>query len=388
MYLLSDYGYDLPDDRIAQHPVENREASRLMTMDRKNGGVGHCRFKDMEFILKPDDLVVINNTRVIPARLKGRKQSGGKVEVLILDYAGGMAVQREKGYFQCDCMIRASKSPRPGTMLFLGNGVYGNPDLIPDHDGNCCSKGKGQGELPDKGIWDSDVIKARVESVSGAVATVRFFCTSDFAAELERTGEIPLPPYIHRQGPVRNKEDRENYQTVYASQQGAVAAPTAGLHFTEPLMQRLEQKGVEFTEITLHVGYGTFVPVRVNDIRDHEIHSEFFSISESCAAAVNRAKAQGRRIIAVGTTSVRTLEYAADDSGYIDSGSGMCDLFIYPGYEFKAVDAMITNFHLPESTLLMLVSAFCGKDKIMNAYKEAVEQKYRFFSYGDAMFLA
>ncbi len=361
MYLISDYVYNLPDEQIAQHPTDNRDASRLMRMDRKSGKIGHHYFKDIEFILKPDDLIVINNTKVIPARLKGHKESGGKVEVLILDYAGGMLMQKEKGYFQCECMIRASKSPKPDTILFLGS-----------KDSQHIIKAE---------------VKARAESASGAVFIVRFFCGSDFAVQLERTGEIPLPPYIHRDAPVRNLEDRENYQTVYASQKGAVAAPTAGLHFTRPLMQHLEKKGIEFAEITLHVGYGTFVPVRVNDIREHDIHSEFFSISKACADTVNRARAEGRRIIAVGTTSVRTLEYASDDSGYIRNGSGMCDLFIYPGYRFKTVDAVITNFHLPESTLLMLVSAFCGRENILNAYKEAVQQKYRFFSYGDAMFL-
>ncbi|MBF0233012.1 MAG: tRNA preQ1(34) S-adenosylmethionine ribosyltransferase-isomerase QueA [Desulfamplus sp.] len=380
MYLLSDYRYELPEDRIAQHPEENREQSRLLRLDKKKGLVSHLLFKDIETILRPNDLVVINNTRVIPARLKGYKESGGKVEVLILDYVGGMATQKEKGYFECECMIRASKSPRPGTLLLLGDIKTDNSDIKSNID---------------------VALKARVESANGAIFTLRFFslCGADnpdmdnFDAILERSGEIPLPPYIRRNDHAEKNsgqqaiEDKSNYQTVYATEKGAVAAPTAGLHFTETLMQNLVAKGIEFVNITLHVGYGTFVPVRVDDIREHHMHSEFFSISEASADAINRAKSEGRRIIAVGTTSVRTLEYATDSKGKLHSGSGMCNLFIYPGYIFKMVDAMITNFHLPESTLLMLVSAFSGRDLILNAYNEAVKKKYRFFSYGDAMFL-
>lgn len=368
MYLLSDYWYDLPEERIAQHPEEKRERSRLLRLDKKKGMISHHLFKDIENLLRPDDLVVINNTRVIPARLKGHKSSGGKVEVLILDYVGGMAMEQERGYFECDCMVRASKSPKPGTMLLLGDGETGA----------------------------GSPLRARVEAVKGAIFTVRFFSEDnqdDFGAVLEKLGEIPLPPYIRRSGSVKKDcgqqgaDDNEGYQTVYATEKGAVAAPTAGLHFTEPLMQSIVAKGIEFAHITLHVGYGTFIPVRVEDIRDHIIHSEFFSIPETSAEAVNRAKSEGRRVIAVGTTSVRTLEYATDGDGKLHSGSGMCNLFIYPGYRFKMVDAMVTNFHLPESTLLMLVSAFSGRDLILSAYTEAVERKYRFFSYGDAMFL-
>ncbi len=368
MYLLSDYRYNLPDQLIAQHPADNREESRLLRLQRNLGVISHLHFKDIENILRPDDLLVINNTRVIPARLKGHKESGGKVEVLILDYAGGIAAQKQRGYFECECMIRASKSPKIGTRLLLGN--------------------------------QQEELKAEVSGVNNAIFTVRFFdiaSKDNLDAMLENLGEIPLPPYIHRSEnpPIINSNgaehkhvsDQESYQTVYATEKGAVAAPTAGLHFTQSLMERLRLKGVEFAHITLHVGYGTFVPVRVDDIRDHKIHSEFFSIPENSAAAVNRAKADGRRIVAVGTTSVRTLEYAADLNQTIKAGSGKCDLFIYPGYKFKMVDAMITNFHLPESTLLMLVSAFAGKETILKAYKEAVGEKYRFFSYGDAMFL-
>jgi len=378
MYLLSDYRYDLPEEQIAQHPEERRDHSKLLRLDRKSGAVSHHRFKDIENLLKPDDLVVINNTRVIPARLRGYKESGGKVEVLILDYTGGVTMQKERGYFECDCMIRASKSPRPGAVLLLG--------------------------VRDAG--DGATIKARVEGVNGAIFKVRFLfenSAENFDSILEKSGEIPLPPYIRRDGDEKNRaegvnstdqierkeqrDDKESYQTVYATEKGAVAAPTAGLHFTDSLMQSLMAKGIEFVTITLHVGYGTFIPVRVDDIRHHQIHSEFFSISALSADAVNRAKSEGRRVIAVGTTSVRTLEYATDGQGRLQCGSGMCNLFIYPGYRFKMVDAMVTNFHLPESTLLMLVSAFSGRDLILSAYSEAVEKKYRFFSYGDAMFL-
>ncbi|MBF0573561.1 MAG: tRNA preQ1(34) S-adenosylmethionine ribosyltransferase-isomerase QueA [Desulfamplus sp.] len=425
MYLLSDYNYELPPELIAQDPIENRDESRLLRVEKRNkisatkdcavqisdkiaeidGKVSHYLFKDIESILKPDDLLIINNTRVIPARLKGYKESGGKVEVLILDYIGGIATQKEKGYFECECMIRASKSPKPGTILKL------------------CSKKFG----------DSKTLNARVESVNEATFNVRFLAPDsknvinnnlissnssqhlDFDFLLEAYGEIPLPPYIRRENMVNNlgadnlldnnasdnnsnyneytlkiKHDNidiKSYQTVYATEKGAVAAPTAGLHFTEPLIKRLKTKGVEFVKITLHVGYGTFSPVRVSDIREHQVHSEFYSIPEESAQAINRAKSEGRRIIAVGTTSVRTLEYAADEKGILHAGNGKCDLFIYPGYKFKIVDAIITNFHLPESTLLMLVSAFSSKELIFKAYKEAIEKKYRFFSYGDAMFI-
>ncbi|MBF0467583.1 MAG: tRNA preQ1(34) S-adenosylmethionine ribosyltransferase-isomerase QueA [Desulfamplus sp.] len=363
MYSLSDYWYHLPEEQIAQHPAENRDMSRLLCLDRKKGSTSHHLFREIETILRPDDLLVINNTRVIPARLKGHKESGGKVEILILDYAGGMAMQKDERYFECECMIRASKIPKPGTILRLG---------------------------------DHGRVKARVEGVGNAVFTVRFFFADNmdsFDDILESSGEIPLPPYIRRNDKTNKSkdqqeiEDKKNYQTVYATEKGAVAAPTAGLHFTESLMQSLAAKGIQFVNITLHVGYGTFVPVRVDDIREHHMHSEFFSIPQSSASAINTAKSEGRRVVAVGTTSVRTLEYATDSKGKVNAGCGKCDLFIYPGYQFKMVDAMITNFHLPESTLLMLVSAFSGRELILRAYDEAVDKKYRFFSYGDAMLL-
>lgn len=356
MYLRSDYKFNLPDERIAQQPAERREASRLLKLNRSTGHVTHHGFSDIEHLLKANDLVVINNTRVIPARLNGHKETGGKVEVLIIDYAHGMVMLEKNGIFRCDCMVRASKSPKPGTWLLFDEGL-----------------------------------RARVEDNKQGIVDISFYIKehsgADFVALLNRIGEVPLPPYIHRDGPVKGEDDRENYQTVYATQEGAVAAPTAGLHFTESLMKRLEEKGVEFVPLTLHVGYGTFVPVRVDDIREHKIHSEYFSISDEASQRINRAKDEKRRVVAVGTTSVRTLEYAADAQGRVIASSGTCDLFIYPGYEFKIVDAMITNFHLPESTLLMLVSAFSGRENILDAYREAVASGYRFFSYGDAMLL-
>jgi S-adenosylmethionine:tRNA ribosyltransferase-isomerase len=353
MFHLSDYDYDLPEDRIAQTPCGQRAGSRLMRINRQTQGVSHHRFFDLEEFLTPGDLLVVNNTRVIPARLTGTKKTGGRVEVLIIDYAGGMRHLQENGIFQCDCLIRASRRPKPGTELMLGRGI-----------------------------------RARVVAHEGRVSCVAFPDGETFADELRENGQIPLPPYIRRTGdPGREKQDRKDYQTVYARDEGAVAAPTAGLHFTEDLLGRLADKGVDRAEITLHVGYGTFVPVRVDDIRDHEIHSEYFTVSEEAAEKITRTKRQGGRIVAVGTTSVRTLEFLAEDNGSVRPGTGQCNLYIYPGYRFKCVDAMVTNFHLPKSTLLMLISAFYDRERILAAYKTAVDEGYRFFSYGDAMLI-
>ncbi|MFO7884238.1 MAG: tRNA preQ1(34) S-adenosylmethionine ribosyltransferase-isomerase QueA, partial [Desulfobacteraceae bacterium] len=291
------------------------------------------------------------NTKVVPARLKGKKETGGRVEVLILDYASRFAEFKTKGVFTCDCLVRASRAPKVGSFLFLG-----------------------------------DALKARVENSDNGILTLRFIFNGDISEIIKKIGDIPLPPYIKRQNQISEPEDRTNYQTVFASKEGAVAAPTAGLHFTGALMDDLAASGIEFAEITLHVGYGTFVPVRVDDIRDHRIHSEFYSVSKAAADRVTLARQQGRRVVAVGTTAVRTLEYLSGDNGHMAWGSGMCDLFIYPGYKFKCVDAIVTNFHLPESTLLMLVSAFAGRETVLSAYEAAIREKYRFFSYGDAMF--
>jgi S-adenosylmethionine:tRNA ribosyltransferase-isomerase len=352
MFQLSDYTYDLPAKKIAQTPCKNRTESRLLHLNRKIDTFSHHRFKDISTLLKADDLLVINTTKVVPARLLGKKETGGKIEVLIIDYATGIKLLDTTGFFQCDCLIKASKSPKKGARLVL-----------------------------------SDTVEARVEAVKDGVFEIRFLNGHHFLEFLKRSGKIPLPPYIKRENPGSGQNDPDDYQTVYASQEGAVAAPTAGLHFTHALMEDLETKGIEFAPITLHVGYGTFVPVRVSDIRDHQIHSEYFSMSRETADKINTAKRQNRRVVAVGTTSVRTLEFLSDAAGHVTAQNGSCDLFIYPGYTFKCVDAMITNFHLPESTLLMLVSAFYSRENILAAYQEAINRDYRFFSYGDAMLI-
>ncbi len=353
MYNLSDYDYDLPEEQIAQVPCQGRSCSKLLYIDRKRDELSHHHFFDLAKLLKPGDLLVVNNTRVIPARLFGKKETGGRVEVLIIDYANGVKNLEEKGFFQCDCLIRASKNPKSGAVLHLDGGI-----------------------------------KAEVMEVKQYISEVRFFGGVQFIEALKRSGKIPLPPYIKRSDDdALTQTDRETYQTVYAKTEGAVAAPTAGLHFTNSLISDLEKKGVEFANITLHVGYGTFVPVRVEDIRDHQIHSEFYCVSPAAAQKINRAKKEGRRVVAVGTTSVRTLEYLSDDRGCLSPGVGSCDLFIYPGYTFKCVDAMVTNFHLPKSTLLMLVSAFYKREKMIQAYETAIHADYRFFSFGDAMFI-
>jgi S-adenosylmethionine:tRNA ribosyltransferase-isomerase len=343
MYLLSDYDYDLPGSLIAQEPMAQRDRSRLLRLSRRSGCWEHRQFGDVVNLLNPGDLLVLNNTKVINGRLLGRKESGGKVEVLVLDYAQGL--QRNR----FECMVRASKRPKPGSRFFFEQGL-----------------------------------EARVESVNTRTCCLSFSGEMALDGALDTIGHVPLPPYIHRQdGP----QDRNTYQTVYAEKRGAIAAPTAGLHFTQNLLDHLQRKGIKIAYLTLHVGYGTFAPVRVKDIRQHQIHTEWFSLDTTSAAAINRTKAQGKRVVAVGTTSVRTLEYCVTGDGAIEPQDGMCNLFIYPGYEFKLVDAMITNFHLPQSTLMMLVSAFAGRDNIMNAYAEAIHRKYRFFSYGDAMLI-
>lgn len=362
MYKLSDYAYDLPESLIAQTPCEHRSLSRLMHLERNSHSISHRRFLDIADLLRPGDLLVVNDTRVVPARLLGHKPTGGRIEVLIIDYAAGMKHLAETGQFQCDCLIRASRRPGPGTVLDLGQGIT-----------------------------------ARVIEHRDRISVVCFDGGTEFLSRLKKAGKMPLPPYIKRDqdsgqdddssAQTDEQKDRQNYQTVYANAEGAVAAPTAGLHFTKELLATLSEKGVEMAKITLHVGYGTFVPVRVKDIRDHRIHSEYFIIDELTAEKINQAHASGRRVIAVGTTSVRTLEFCTNGDGIISAGQGRCDLFIYPGYRFKCVDAMITNFHLPESTLLMLISAFYDRERILDAYKVAVAEKYRFFSYGDAMFI-
>jgi S-adenosylmethionine:tRNA ribosyltransferase-isomerase len=344
VYALTDYHYDLPEGLIAQRPMTQRDQSRLMCLERSSGRFSHGRFGDLVDLLRPGDLLVLNNTRVIPGRLLGRKESGGKVEALILDYAQGV----RKGIVEC--MVKASKRPSPGSRLIFEQGL-----------------------------------EARVHSVNSRTCHLEFSGPAALEEALDAIGHVPLPPYIQRSD---DALDRGTYQTVYARHKGAVAAPTAGLHFTLEMLDRLSRKGVALGFVTLHVGYGTFVPVRVDDIRRHEMHAEWFSLEAGTATAVNNAKDGGGRVVAVGTTCVRTLEFCAAEDGKVAPQSGMCDLFIYPGYRFKAVDAMLTNFHLPQSTLLMLVSAFAGRTVVLGAYAEAVRENYRFFSYGDAMFIA
>ena len=349
MYLLEDYNYNLPEALIAQNPVAQRDRSRLLFVDRKTRMLGHHRFFDVCDLLTPSDVLVVNNTAVIPARLVGQKETGGRAEVLILGYPDGGKDRMDTGEFICRCMIKTSKRPKDGATLFFDQGL-----------------------------------KAKIIDFKDGIYRVKFLYNGRFETLLDRIGRIPLPPYIKRSD---SKDDRTFYQTVYASQKGAVAAPTAGLHFSESLLEKLRKKGVKIVAITLHVSYGTFLPVRVSDIRDHRIHSEWYFIGKQTADVINREKAKGNRIVAVGTTCVRTLEYASNQSGVVAHGSGNCDLFIYPGYGFNVVDAMITNFHLPKSTLLMLVSAFAGRETVLKAYEAAIRERYRFFSYGDAMLI-
>jgi len=352
MYQLSDYDYSLPDHLIAQQPAPRRDGSRLMVVERVSGKLHHAQFPDLPQWLRPGDLLVVNNTRVVPGRLLGRKPSGGKVEALILDFAEGIGHRRE-GCYLFNCLLRASKRVKPGTHLAFEGGI------------------------------SAEVVAARGDSYQLAFAG-----DADFESRLERIGQVPLPPYIKRPPKGGGAEDRRRYQTVYASRKGAIAAPTAGLHFTPAMLAGLRDGGLDVAEVTLHVGYGTFKPVRVADIREHAMHAESYYLPEKTAAAVNRTREAGGRIVAVGTTTVRTLEYAARRQGQVIAGHGWCDLFIYPGYTFKIVEAMITNFHLPQSTLLMLVSAFAGRQRMLRAYREAVAREYRFFSYGDAMLIA
>ncbi|WP_251977395.1 tRNA preQ1(34) S-adenosylmethionine ribosyltransferase-isomerase QueA [Salinicola avicenniae] len=336
----ADFHFDLPDELIARYPSEQRTDCRLLCVDGDDGTLTHARFTDLLERLDPGDVVVFNDTRVIPARLFGQKASGGRVEMLLerpLDAHRGLA------------HLRASKSPKPGTEL----------------------------------IFEGD-IHAVVEERQGALFALRFLGETPLIALLEAHGHMPLPPYITREDELA---DRERYQTVYARREGAVAAPTAGLHFDEPMMQAMRDKGIETAFVTLHVGAGTFQPVRVDDIREHHMHSEWLEVDDTVCEQVNLAHANGKKVVAVGTTSVRCLESASTGSGELTPYRGETDIFIYPGYRWRCVDALVTNFHLPESTLLMLVSSFAGFEPVMRAYAEAVAAEYRFFSYGDAMYL-
>ena len=335
----SDFRFDLPEELIAQYPSSERTASRLLALDGDSGQLQDLQFPDLLSLFKPDDLLVFNNTRVIPARLLGQKETGGKVEVL---------VERVLDHERVLAHVRSSKSPGVGRKLLLEQQV--DAEVVARHD---------------------------------ALFELRFIDTDSVVEMLETVGRMPLPPYIEREV---DREDLERYQTVYAQHTGAVAAPTAGLHFDEAMLQKISDAGIETAELTLHVGAGTFQPVRVDDIQNHQMHSEVIEVSQQVCEQVKATRQRGGRVIAVGTTSVRALE-SASQNGDIQAYQGETDIFIYPGYQFRSVDAMVTNFHLSESTLLMLVSAFAGREHILNAYQHAIEQRYRFFSYGDAMFM-
>lgn len=337
----SDFYYDLPEELIAQDPLEDRTASRLLVLDRKTGAVKHKIFSDVIDYLNEGDCLVINNTRVIPARLIGEKEgTGGKVEVLLLKRGANDV---------WETLVKPGKKLRPGARVTFGDGRLKAEILEIAEEGN---------------------------------RLVRFYYEGIFEEILDSLGEMPLPPYI-----THKLEDKEMYQTVYAKYDGSAAAPTAGLHFTKELLSKIEEKGIKIASITLHVGLGTFRPVKVDDVNNHHMHTEWYEVNAEAADIINETKRNGGRVICVGTTSCRTIESVADENGYMKAKTGETDIFIYPGYKFKVMDGLITNFHLPESTLVMLVSAFAGKENVLSAYETAVKEKYRFFSFGDAMIL-
>lgn len=338
----SDFYFDLPQELIAQDPLEDRSSSRLLVLDKHTGEISHHVFKDIVDYLKPGDCLVLNNTKVIPARLLGEREgTGAHVEVLLL---------KRKEADVWETLVKPGKKCKPGTRLSFGDGL----------------------------------LKAEVlETVEEGNRLIRFEYEGIWEEVLDRLGEMPLPPYI-----THKLQDKNRYQTVYAKYEGSAAAPTAGLHFTKELLEQIEAKGITIAYVTLHVGLGTFRPVKEENVLEHHMHSEYYQVPESEAEKINAAKKNGGRIICVGTTSCRTVESAADEQGIVHAGSGNTEIFIYPGYRFKVLDALITNFHLPESTLVMLVSALAGREHVLSAYEEAIRQKYRFFSFGDAMFIS
>ncbi|MBZ9690801.1 tRNA preQ1(34) S-adenosylmethionine ribosyltransferase-isomerase QueA [Clostridium botulinum] len=338
---VKDFDFYLPEELIAQHPLEKRDTSRLMVLDKETGEISHKNFYDIIDYLNEGDTLVLNNTRVMPARLIGEKEgTGGKIEFLLLK-----RVEKDRW----ECLAKPGKSARVGRRFTFGDGK----------------------------------LKAEVVEVKeNGNRIVEFYYEGIFEEVLDSLGEMPLPPYIHER-----LEDRERYQTVYSKENGSAAAPTAGLHFTEELLHKIKDKGINIAYVTLHVGLGTFRPVKVETIEDHEMHSEYYHLSKEDAEVINATKKRGNKVISVGTTSTRTLETIADEDGNVKETSGWTNIFIYPGYKFKVVDRLITNFHLPESTLIMLVSTLAGKEHVMNAYEEAVKERYRFFSFGDAMFI-
>ncbi|HJJ11693.1 MAG TPA: tRNA preQ1(34) S-adenosylmethionine ribosyltransferase-isomerase QueA [Clostridiaceae bacterium] len=337
---VSDFYYDLPEELIAQTPIEKRDESRLMVLNRKDQSIEHKQFKDIIDYLEPGDCLVRNNTKVIPARLYGKKATGAKIEFLLLNQIEGDI---------WESIVRPGHKLKPGTEVEFGDGI----------------------------------LKATVlDIMPGGTRKVEFKYEGIFNEILDKIGLMPLPPYIHE-----SLKDKDRYQTVYARYEGSAAAPTAGLHFTPELFEKLKQKGVEVANVTLHVGIGTFRPVKVENVEEHHMHSEHYYIKQEDVDKINNAKKNGKRVIAIGTTSCRVLETIADEKGMVKPTEGDTQIFIYPGYKFKCLDGLITNFHLPESTLIMLVSALAGKEYIMKAYNEAVKERYRFFSFGDAMFI-
>lgn len=337
----SDFDFYLPEELIAQTPLERRDTSRLLTLDKVTGETGHYHFYDLPQFLKPGDCLVLNNSRVLPARLIGHRPTGGVCEVLLLS---------DKGDNVWECLVRPGRKLRTGAQVIFGNGELTATIEAEESDGN---------------------------------RLVRFHYQGIFLEILEHLGKMPLPPYIKAE-----LQDNERYQTVYSKVMGSAAAPTAGLHFTPELLQTIQDMGVSICYVTLHVGLGTFRPVKAEDIQDHEMHSEFCQISQETADTINRTRANGGRVICVGTTSCRTVESFAEEDGTMRARSGWTNIFIYPGYRFKVLDALITNFHLPQSTLIMLVSALAGREHVLAAYEEAVKERYRFFSFGDAMFIS
>lgn len=338
---VKDFYFDLPEELIAQDPLSDRSSSKLLVMDKKTGEYKHDVFKHVTEYLQPGDCLVLNNTKVIPARLFGEREgTQAKIEILLLK-------RRENDIWET--LVKPGKKAKPGTKILFGGGILVGEVLDVVEEGN---------------------------------RLIQFTYEGIFEEILDQLGQMPLPPYITHQ-----LQDKNRYQTVYAKYDGSAAAPTAGLHFTPELLAQIRGMGVEIAEVTLHVGLGTFRPVKVDNILDHHMHSEYYSIDQDAADKINHAKATGHRVICVGTTSCRTIESAADENGMLKASSGWTEIFIYPGYQFKVLDCLITNFHLPESTLLMLVSALAGRDHVMAAYKEAVEKRYRFFSFGDAMML-
>lgn len=338
---VKDFDYYLPEELIAQDPLEDRSSSRLMVLDKKTGEIQHKIFKDILDYLKPGDCLVLNNTKVIPARLFGVKEgTQAKIEILLL--------KRKENYIW-ETLVKPGKKAKPGTKIIFGDGLLVGEVIDVVEDGN---------------------------------RLIQFSYEGIFEEILDQLGQMPLPPYI-----THTLKDKNRYQTVYAKYDGSAAAPTAGLHFTKELLEKVKAKGIDIAEVTLHVGLGTFRPVKVENVLDHHMHSEFYMVSAEAAEKINATKDRGGRIISVGTTSTRTLESAADENGRLKECSGWTEIFIYPGYKFKLIDCLITNFHLPQSTLVMLVSALAGREHVLAAYEEAVKEKYRFFSFGDAMFI-